>query len=109
MPTRPPRACPHTGCTRSLPCPLHPRDRWAEGASGYERDGWAWAETVKRVLARDRFVCYVCLLDVAVTADHVIPVAEGGSSDDSNVAAICARCHAIKSQAEALRGRRRRR
>lgn len=45
----------------------------------------------------------------ATVADHVIPIAEGGSNDPTtNGAALCAPCHDRKTQAEARRGRGRR-
>jgi len=42
---------------------------------------------------------------VATIRDHIIPLAEGGRDDDSNVQPLCARCHDAKTQREALRGR----
>ena len=65
-----------------------------------------WARTKRRILNRDRRRCYVCGAS-AVTVDHVVPVAEGGSHDDRNLAAICGTCHDTKTKAEAARGVRR--
>lgn len=77
-------------------------------ASGYIRNGWAWAKLRDWILKRDNFRCYapyptICV-GVAVTADHLVPVAEGGSDDPSNLKAICEPCHERKTKAEAKRG-----
>lgn len=44
---------------------------------------------------------------LATQRDHIKPLAEGGTDDDSNVQGLCHDCHEGKSLAEALRGRRR--
>jgi 5-methylcytosine-specific restriction enzyme A len=41
---------------------------------------------------------------VATQVDHIIPLAEGGTHDLTNLAAICAGCHKVKSKTERLRG-----
>ena len=43
-------------------------------------------------------------ITLATEVDHVIPQAEGGSEDESNLQAICTDCHKAKTQAEAARG-----
>ena len=46
----------------------------------------------------------------ATVADHVIPIAEGGSNDPiTNGQPMCEPCHNIKTQAEAQRAQARRR
>lgn len=42
---------------------------------------------------------------LATQRDHIKPLAEGGTDDDSNVQGLCSSCHEDKSLAEALRGR----
>ena len=68
-----------------------------------------WREAVLR---RDRFVCRLRLPGCtgrATEADHVVPVAEGGACyDPANGQGACASCHAVKTAAEAARGRSRR-
>ncbi|WP_222943066.1 HNH endonuclease [Stenotrophomonas maltophilia] len=44
----------------------------------------------------------------ATEVDHIVNVAEGGSDDETNLQAICAECHGVKTQAEARRGAARR-
>jgi 5-methylcytosine-specific restriction protein A len=43
----------------------------------------------------------------ATQRDHIVPLAEGGADDDTNVQGLCHECHEAKSGAEAARGRRR--
>ena len=38
-------------------------------------------------------------------ADHIVPVAEGGSDDESNGQGLCRSCHDTKTAAEAARAR----
>lgn len=52
------------------------------------------------ILRRDGHTCRYCgakAPDVALTVDHVIPVALGGSDDPSNLVTACAECNAGKS------------
>ena len=81
------------------------------GWSGSRRASTAahkrWRQAVP---ARAGFVCEIrgarCTR-IATEADHVIPVARGGTDDLSNGQAACVICHAEKSKAEAAEGRRR--
>ena len=66
----------------------------------------AWRRTRARILRRDRGVCYVCGRSGADEVDHLRPVAEGGTDDDANLAAIHDDpCHRRKSSAEGNRAR----
>ncbi|MEI2728332.1 MAG: HNH endonuclease signature motif containing protein [Candidatus Nanopelagicales bacterium] len=70
-------------------------------ASGY-RQPRGWANTKARVLERDAGVCHVCGNHGADQVDHVIPVSQGGSHDDANLAAIHSwPCHSSKTAREA--------
>lgn len=52
------------------------------------------------VLRRDEFTCRYCRSrDNALTVDHVVPVALGGSDDPSNLVAACKDCNAGKASA----------
>lgn len=57
--------------------------------------------------------CVLCLakaprmLTIATIRDHVIPLAEGGRDDESNVQPLCQACSDAKSQRESKRGQRR--
>lgn len=75
--------------------------------SGYRQPG-NWAALRAKVLRDYEHRCYsphpnVCIGD-AMTVDHVVPVAEGGTHALTNLAAICKPCHDAKTEAERLRG-----
>lgn len=60
------------------------------------------------VLARANGMCEILgpsCSEIATDADHIVPVAEGGTDDLSNFQAGCPPCHKAKTQAEAARGR----
>jgi len=75
-------------------------DHWG-GLSGREREALK-----RRIIQRDRGICYVCSVLGATEVDHIIPVAEGGArTDPANLAAIHERpCHSDKTKREARRG-----
>lgn len=65
-----------------------------------------WKRTRNRILERDGGRCHVCGQLGADEVDHVVPVAEGGTDADQNLAAIHPHpCHTRKTQEEAARGR----
>ena len=45
------------------------------------------------VLKRDYFVCGKCGRNNALQINHIIPVADGGTSDMNNLSTLCAACH----------------
>lgn len=52
------------------------------------------------VLRRDNYTCRYCggrAPNVALTVDHVVPTALGGSDDPSNLVTACAECNSGKS------------
>lgn len=54
------------------------------------------------VLARDRS-CVDCGSTVDLEADHIVPLAAGGSFDPRNGATRCRRCHQAKVRRERAR------
>lgn len=62
-----------------------------------------WERTRKRILRRDGRKCYLCGAEGCRAVDHIVPVCEGGTEDDANLAAICDECHGRKTAAEANR------
>lgn len=60
----------------------------------------------KRVLARYLDTCHVCGKRGADQVDHVVPLAEGGSDDELNLAPIHSEpCHREKTAEESRRAR----
>ena len=95
------RACATCG-TPSLEghCPDHCRKPWATSRRRERMgmSGGAWDTVRRRVLTRDRGVGYLC--DSADTpaseVDHLIDVADGGTSRMDNCASVHPDCHARK-------------
>ena len=111
---RAPRKCPKAGCETRITsgpyCPEHTTHGWVNGGSTRtttpEHRAWRTA-----VLRRDNYTCRIrrpgCSVS-ASTADHIIPIAEGGAALDlANGQAACVPCHKAKTLDEAARGKRR--
>ena len=66
--------------------------------------GAAWVRLRKAILARDGYLCQVCLAagrpTPATAVDHIKPKAIGGTDDAENLRAICDDCHKAKTTAE---------
>ena len=61
-----------------------------------------WGRTRQRILRRDQGICYVCGRPGANQVDHIVPASQGGSDEDSNLAAIHEHpCHTAKTAREA--------
>ena len=59
-----------------------------------ERGGTRRAGELRRfVLARDNYVCWLCGLPGADSADHVVPRAQGGDDRLTNLRAAHLRCN----------------
>ena len=56
----------------------------------------------KRVAANQKWRCASCktLLDETYEIDHVKPLFKGGTNLETNLQALCKRCHAMKSALE---------
>jgi 5-methylcytosine-specific restriction protein A len=69
--------------------------------------GNTWMKIRKRILTRDNGLCRCAecaesgRILIAEEVDHIVPLWQGGSNDDSNLAAINGDCHKRKSTAEA--------
>lgn len=120
MPMRPQRPCRAPGC-RELHrnangyCDEHAHlaKVWTKPTGQPGRGGRPWRRLREQILARDGYLCQCedCqrrpLPLVAHEVDHIKPISQGGTDDPSNLRAINRGCHKAKSQAEAMRGRRR--
>lgn len=69
--------------------------------------GWAGVQDRERIRKRDKGLCQECLrhgrVSVGGPIDHIVPLFEGGSDDDSNKELLCQSCHDAKSAREARR------
>jgi 5-methylcytosine-specific restriction enzyme A len=77
-----------------------------ERGTRHERGyGAAWDRLRKSILRRDLYLCQPCerigRTTPAREVDHIIPKANGGTDDDTNLQAICKAHHLEKTQAEA--------
>jgi 5-methylcytosine-specific restriction protein A len=84
----------------TLPAKLQAPERYGRG-----RGGRPWRRLVEQVKLRDQYTCRCCgRITEQGQCDHVIPTAEGGSDDLTNLQWLCIPCHETKSKAEAARG-----
>ena len=72
--------------------------------------GSAGVRDRERIRARDCGLCQECKRQGRTTigypVDHIVPLADGGSDEDSNKETLCQPCHDAKSaREEAARGR----
>ena len=106
MPSRPATHKPMSRPRRKHSVP----SSWGNG-----RGGRPWQRKRERVFNRDGFLCQICKsngIDKYVTlhgslcgiCDHIIPKAEGGSDDESNLQTICKACDVVKTEQESKRG-----
>lgn len=116
MPSAPPKPCTAPGCGKlvrdgSGRCEAHQRPAWSKQVGATKRTTGRKLQAMRAQLFRASPLCVACEAQGRVTAatqrDHIIPLAEGGADDASNVQALCEACHEVKSKAEAARGVRR--
>lgn len=101
--------CPNDAVDGSR-CPDHKPKAWATSNRRQRigKSGWKLQAEAKYVIARDGGICHVCGRPGADEADHLIPIAEGGSDDLTNKAAIHGDpCHKAKTADESRKTRRR--
>lgn len=57
----------------------------------------------RRIAAQQSWKCGICgeMLSEAFQIDHTVPLWKGGADAESNCSALCANCHAVKTQIEA--------
>jgi 5-methylcytosine-specific restriction enzyme A len=113
MPTAALRPCPYSGCrslVRKGPCANHQgRKEWSTAGVSRQARGYgaAWERTRREVMVEEP-VCRICGQRPSAMVDHIVPKAEGGTDERSNLRGVCKRCHQVKSAREGARGRRRR-
>lgn len=69
-------------------CEQHPRTERTRGR--------AWTNHRDRILLRDAYACQIngpnCTR-IATEVDHIIPLAHGGTDEDTNLRSVCTNCH----------------
>jgi 5-methylcytosine-specific restriction protein A len=106
VPSRPPGL-------RAKPIAKAKPSNWTRRTSRHDRGyGTAHAKMRERVL-REEPLCRICddagLVTATTTADHIMPLSEGGTGDRDNMQGLCGACHRAKTAREAARARLRRR
>lgn len=66
------------------------RTRKTQAGGSYTADEW------KSLCKQYNGRCAACGKDTKLTADHIIPVSKGGSSDISNIQPLCVQCNSSK-------------
>lgn len=116
MPSAPPKPCSHPGCGVLVRdgtgrCAKHPRKDWAKKVDAPKRITGRRLQAMRAELFAANPLCVQCaelgLTKLATQRDHRVPLAEGGTDTPDNTQGLCDDCHAAKSLAEAIRGRRR--
>jgi 5-methylcytosine-specific restriction protein A len=106
MPTAPPRYCSTPGCPQKQPCSVHVR---VQGRYGWRNDTHRIRgrrlQRLRSDLLSDEPFCRACHVRLATIRDHVVPLAEGGTDDPSNIQPLCPSCSDEKTQRESRRGR----
>ncbi|MFD1709078.1 HNH endonuclease [Ottowia sp. GY511] len=115
MPKSAPRPCSAPGCgvlvhDGSGRCAKHARAAWVK-AQPTKRITGRRLQAMRAALFARSPLCAECERQGRVTPaterDHIVPLAEGGADDDTNVQGLCHACHEEKRKAESTRGQRR--
>jgi len=105
MPRKPKRPCSYPGCGRLTDgqyCDEHRQvaerqyNRYQRDPDTNKRYGRAWRRIRARFLLRHP-LCEQCKSEGRLTAaeevHHILPLADGGTNDESNLMALCKSCH----------------
>ena len=107
------KQCSKFGCTSKFDgpgsrCPEHKRIQWKKPVNATPRMTGRRLQAARAKLFSEHPLCAACRLagksTEATERDHIIPLCNGGADDESNVQALCADCHAVKSKAESASG-----
>jgi hypothetical protein len=68
-------------------------------------EGRHTAEEVKRLLARQKYLCAVCKksIEVGYHKDHIVPLSRGGSNYIRNIQLLCPTCNCKKGSKHPIR------
>lgn len=105
MPRKPRHPCGYPNCpelTETQYCPAHQKvmssryNRYGRSPDMKRRYNGAWPRISKRFIAAHP-LCEVCKREGRITAaeevHHIIPLANGGTHNESNLMALCKECH----------------
>lgn len=118
MPQAAPRPCTQPGCGAlvhdgSGRCDAHQRKSWAPRYRHVKRIRGSKLKRLRDELLHRKPLCEECERNGRVSAstvrDHIVPLAEGGTEDESNIQALCDPCHDAKSKRERIEAARRER
>lgn len=108
------RPCAVPNCrtlVRSGRCPAHTPDARHGWTNDTTRVRGRRLQDLRRQLFRHEPLCRVCaakgLTVVATIRDHIVPLAEGGTDEASNIQPMCQACSDEKTKRESARGLRR--
>lgn len=74
----------------------------------WPQDAHQYSTRLQRATIRNHPYCQHCGTTQSLEADHIIPLAEGGTNHPNNLQVLCHTCHQYKTRQEATRGRQRR-
>ena len=113
MPSRPHRQCTYPGCgeltlTKDARCASHPRHVFKSNNEATRIRG-PELQRLRASLFSQTPLCVFCKdlgrVTVATERDHIVPLAQGGTDTRDNTQALCAPCHAQKSEREKQYGK----
>lgn len=104
MPSSPKRICTYPGCSTlvlSGRCNKHPYERRKQKRPSSWKQGYdaRWQKVRKRYLRANPY-CEIrmkCKGDAARHVDHIVPLRDGGTHEETNLQSACLRCHSAKT------------
>jgi 5-methylcytosine-specific restriction protein A len=110
MPTRARRPCPNVeggrSCPHLQPCPVHVKRAWDHGGRTRQARGYdAQHEQLRRQVMAEEPGCRVCGGTGPGTADHIVPLSQGGRTERSNMQRLCKKHQASKAGREGAAAR----
>jgi len=109
-----PRPCTYPGCQTLVTdgsgrCARHPREPWVHKPDAPPRVRGRRLQRQRARLFAEHPLCAECdrhgRVRPAVIRDHIIPLAEGGTDEPTNIQGLCQTCSDAKTATEATRGR----
>lgn len=77
---------------------------WSQKSAGERGYDHRWRKRREATFGRDHYLCQACRragrITLAAACDHIVPKAQGGSDEMSNLQALCRQCHEVKSLLE---------